>query len=112
MPSLISSLGAQRVKTMARKTNNELSALPGFFYHPQDSEGLEELSYDQRVELFANQGNYSADLSAYLPGSQERNGDMECALANSRIPTHRRPGTEIPGFGKVPIDLRGVLELK
>jgi len=104
MPSLISSLGAQRVKTMARKTNNELSALPGFFYHPQDSEGLEELTYEQRCEIYSNQGSYGIDLG--------NKGDVECYLSNARIPTHRRPGTAMPGFGKVPIDLRGVLELK
>lgn len=104
MPSLISSLGRQRVKTMSRKTNNELSALPGFFFHPQDTDGLEELTYEQRCEIYSNQGHYGVDLT--------NKGDVECGLANARIPTHRRPGTEIPGFGKVPIDLRGVLELK
>lgn len=104
MPSLISRLGKQRVKIMARKTNNELSALPGFFFYPQDATGLEELTYEQRCDIYSNQGCYGIDLT--------NKGDMECGLANARIPTHRRPGTEIPGYGKVPIDLRGVIQAK
>lgn len=97
---------------VARYTNYEMSKLRGFYYRPNDKEGLEELTYDQRIELYTNQGNYAAELMAYVGPTQERNSDMECALDGARIPTHRRPGTEIPGYGKVPFDLREVVEVK
>lgn len=107
MPSLISKLGAQRVRTMSRKTNNELSLLPGFFFYPQDKTGLEELSYEDRCEICTNQGNYTLDL--YMHVAKDA---VIAHLDNCRVPTHRRPGTEIPGYGKVPFDLREVVQIK
>lgn len=107
MVSLISGLGGQRVKIMARKTNNELSLLPGFFFYPQDTTGLEELSYEDRCELCTNQGNYTIDLYMHVD-----KGAVTQHLDNCRIPTYRRPGTEIPGFGDIPIDLREVVQVK
>lgn len=93
---------------MARQTNNELAQLPGFFFHPQNKEGLEELSFDERCLLRENQGNYMIPLWKNDPAMR---GDLECDLCNGRIPTHRRPGTVIPGNGDVPFDLREVIEV-
>ena len=107
MTSLISGLGVQRVKIMARKTNNELSLLPGFFFYPQDVEGLEELTYEDRCELCTNQGNYTVDLYMHVAKNA-----VVCHLDNCRIPTHRRPGTATPGYNCVPVDLREVIQLK
>lgn len=107
MASLISRLGGQRVKIMARKTNNELSLLPGFFFYPQDTTGLEELSYEDRCEICSNQGNYQLDLYVHVAKDA-----VNSHLDNHRIPTHRRPGTEIPGYGKIPVDLREVIQVK
>lgn len=91
---------------MARQTNNELSKLPGFFYYPQDKTGLEELTFDQRAELRTNQGNY---MVALWKSEANMKTDLVCDFDNSRIPTHRRPGTVIPGNGDVPFDLREVI---
>lgn len=107
MTSLISGLGVQRVKIMARKTNNELSLLPGFFFYPQDVEGLEELSYEDRCEICTNQGDNLP--STYVHVAKVA---VNAHLDNCRIPTHRRPGTPIPGKGKIPIDLREVIQIK
>lgn len=109
MSSFISGLGKQRVKIMARKTNNELSALPGFFFHPQDTTGLEELKREDRVELLTNQGNYMVD---FYKDSGSWTEEISSMLENSRIPTHRRPGVPIPKYAAVPFDLRGVIEVK
>lgn len=106
MASLISRLGGQRVKIMARKTNSELSLLPGFFFCPQDTTGLEELSYEERCEICTNQGNFGPASWTSIVSA------VNAHLDNCRVPTHRRPGTVIPGFGKIPIDLREVLEIK
>jgi len=109
MSSLISKLGKQRAKIVARKTNNELSALPGFFFHPQDTTGLEELKREERVELLTNQGNYVVD---FYKDSASWAVEISNMLENSRIPTHRRPGVPIPKYGAVSFDLRGVIEVK
>jgi len=93
---------------MTRKTNSELDALPGFFFYPSDTEGLEELTYSQRCELLTNQGNYMVPVWQNDPMMK---GDVECMLSNSRIPTHRNVGVVIPGNGDVPFDLRTVIQL-
>lgn len=95
---------------MSRKTNNELGKLPGFFFYPSDTEGLEKLTFEQRCELHENQGLYSLGLLSVLSSGQK--GDLECSLANHRIPTHRRPDAVIPSYGNVPIDLREVIEVR
>ena len=107
MSSLISKLGKQRAKIVARKTNNELSALPGFFFRPQDRTGLEELSYEDRCQLMINQGDTVIGMFMHIAKA-----DTEGKLANARIPTHRRPGVPIPKYGAVSFDLRGVIEVK
>lgn len=94
---------------MARNTNNELAALPGFFFYPRCADGLEELTNKQRFELLLNQGIYAVGTCMDDPKME---GDLLCAVANGRIPTHRRPGTEFPAYGKVPLDLRAVIDLK
>lgn len=107
MSSLISKLGAQKVKIMARKTNNELSLLPGFFFYPQDTTGLEELSYEDRCLVCTNQGNYTVELNMHIAKET-----VSAHLDNCRIPTYRRPGVTIPGYGKVAVDLREVIQIK
>jgi len=107
MASLISRLGGQRVKIMARRTNNELSLLPGFFFYPQDTTGLEELSYEDRCEICTNQGNYQLDLYVHVAKLA-----VTAHMDNCRVPTHRRPGTVTPGYGEVPVDLREVVQIK
>lgn len=90
---------------MTRKTNNELSLLPGFFFHPQQDDGLVKLSFEDRCLLLENQGNYMVPLWVRDPNMRT---DLECSLENSRIPTHRQPDAAIPGYGDVPFDLREV----
>ena len=94
---------------MARNTNMELVALPGFFFYPQCKDGLEELSKKERFELLLNQGNYTVGLHMEDPRME---ADLVCSCDNGRIPTHRRPGVVIPGYGNVPVDLREVIDLK
>jgi len=95
---------------MPRTTNNELDALPGFFYYPKDAEGLEILSIEERKQLLHNQGlNQVVDhLDVNDP---KQFTDLFNALDNRRIPTHRRPGTPFLGYGEVPVDLRVIIEL-
>ena len=94
-----------QVKEM-RKTNNELEALPGFFFYPFKKEGLVELSLYERLEVFSNQGNYNA-LLTYSPSlSEAQKTDLICILDNSRIPTHKKPDAIVPDYGDVPFDLR------
>lgn len=94
---------------MGRNTNNELSALPGFFYYPRCNDGLEKLTDRERYTLLLNQGNYTVGLSMEDPAQF---GDLNCACDNGRIPTHRREGAVIPEYGNVPFDLREVIDLK
>lgn len=94
---------------MARNTNMELVAMPGFFYYPRCKDGLEALTKKQRFELLLNQGNYAVATYMEDPNMEL---DLVCSCDNSRIPTHRRPGTELPGYGNVPLDLREVVDLK
>jgi hypothetical protein len=96
---------------MARQTNNELSRLPGFFYYPSQSEGLVLMTMEQRVEIMANQGNYTM-VGMQIP--HESTGefiDLKCLLDNGRIPTHKRADAVTPGYGSVPFDLREVIHL-
>jgi len=93
---------------MARLSNNELSALPGFFYYPRDVAGLEELTFEQRGEIRTNQGHYMMPTWMCDPAMR---ADVICDFDNARIPTHRRPGTVIPTYGHVPFDLREIIEL-
>lgn len=94
---------------MARTTNNELLLLPGFFFNPQCTDGLEKLTDRQRFDLFENQGNYMAWMCREDPTLKT---DLICACDNGRIPTHRRADAVIPGYGSVPMDLREVIDLK
>jgi hypothetical protein len=80
---------------------NESRTLPGFFYYPSDVTGLEELTYEQRCELLTNQGNYMVPLWQSDPSMRM---DVQCALDNSRVPTHRHPGAVIPTYGAVPFE--------
>lgn len=93
---------------MSRKTNNELSLMPGFFYYPLETEGLEELTFEQRCQLMEYQGLY---MVTQWKGDPKMEGDLRCMADNGRIPTHRKPGVELPEYGDVPIDLREVIEL-
>lgn len=94
---------------MTRTTNNELGLLPGFFFHPQCADGLEKLTDEERFILFENQGNYLVGVWREDPTMKT---DLICACDNGRIPTHRRVGAVIPGYGSVPTDLREVIDLK
>jgi hypothetical protein len=94
---------------MARQTNNELVRMPGFFYYPSDKEGLEFLTMEQRIEIMANQGNYTMVGMLVPHESSPFYVDLHCNLDNGRIPTHRRPDAVIPSYGNVPFDLREVL---
>lgn len=94
---------------MSRNTNNELAALPGFFYHPHCAEDLVKLTDQERFDLLENQGNYAVTTYRH---EEKMKGELLCVCDNGRIPTHRRPGAVIPGFGKVPLDLREVIDLK
>lgn len=89
---------------------NELKNLPGFFFYPLDKEGLVELSFEDRVLLLTNQGNYMVPIldNPYLPG-YSKIGTL-CLLDNSRIPTHRSKEAKIPGYGSVPFDLVEIKE--
>ena len=71
-----------------------------FSFYPAKTEGLEKLTNAQRFELLENQGNYMVTLYKEDPAHEI---DLLCACDNSRIPTHRVPGTEIPGYGDVSI---------
>lgn len=94
---------------MSRNTNNELVALPGFFFYPRCTDGLVKLTDQERFTLLENQGNYMVTM---YKEDESMHGDLLCACANGRIPTHRRPDAVIPGNGGVPLDLREVIELK
>lgn len=94
---------------MARSTNNELVALPGFFFGPRCEDGLVKLTDDERYTLLQNQGNYAVMTFRDDPAMK---GELDVACDNGRIPTHRRPDAEIPDYGSVPIDLREVVDLK
>jgi len=106
MASIISTLGF-KIKDMARRTNNELSALPGFFFNPREKLDLEKLSFEDRCTLVNNQG-HTNDPFMVVSDREE----IEGYLTDMRIPTHRRPGVPLPEFGEVPTDLRGVIEDK
>lgn len=94
---------------MSRKTNNELAALPGFFYYPVDATGLVELTLAERRDILTNQGNYAVALTNMQDENQRI--DLGCACDNGRIPTHRRPDAVIPAYGDVPIDLREIMRV-
>lgn len=76
-----------------------------FFFCPVDTTGLEKLTVDQRIELLQNQGNYMVCLQREDPSLR---GDLISACENARIPTHRKPGVEIPTYGNVPFDFSGL----
>lgn len=87
-----------------RGENNELHAMPGFFFCPMNTEGLSELSLNDRVHITAHgQGLYSTTL--YDTNDPSEMADLQCYLDNNNIPTHKREGIPLPGFGTVPLDL-------
>lgn len=92
-----------------RRTNNELAALPGFFFCPSDDKGLLELTLKERQCMLANQGNYTALLVNTADPMAKT--DLLCTLDNSRIPTHRKPDAVFPGTNMVPINLTEVIYL-
>lgn len=68
----------------------EVIAMPGYYYYPADTRGLKELELHERVEILRKvTGNimYVIPDKVLQPGEW---GDLQCALANKLIPTHRQ----------------------
>lgn len=87
-----------------RGPNDELKAMPGFFYFPSDKSDLIELTLSERIQIAANgQGNYAIGLVDLSDKFQK--ADVLCYLDNNNIPTHRRKDVGMPGYGTVPINL-------
>lgn len=59
----------------------------GLHYVPQNTEGMIELSIEERRRLLIDLGNYMVAF-INLASPMER-ADLECLLDNERIPTHR-----------------------
>lgn len=76
---------------------------PGFFFCPRDTTGLVELTLEERIDIIAGQGNYMAAMTNRRDENQMT--DLMCVLDNSRIPTHRTPGSEISGYHSAPMVL-------
>ena len=83
------------------RDNSELHNLPGFFFYPPDSTRLIALTFNERMLLLRNQGNYIVNPHL-TPASEREHIDFNCLLDNSRIPTHCEMGATIPEYGKVP----------
>ena len=78
--------------------------LTGYYFVPPNAESLIKLTFHERCTLLMKQGNYTVNPNAKLSNPEKI--DMECALDNSRIPTHRRMGARLPddfAYGAVPI---------
>lgn len=90
----------------ARKENSELTKMPGFFYCPNDTTGLVELTLQERINIVGDgQGIYTIFLCA-------NDIDTACYLDNNNIPTHRKADVPMPSSGSVPPDLTGSLFLE
>ena len=69
----------------------------GYYFYPrqvlEEKLGLVELTFEERRDLYASPGLYTA---AYCTKDDI---DFKCALDNSRTPTHRTPEATPPNYG-------------
>ena len=86
------------------KRKGACSNMSGFFFYPADIEGLEELTLQERYLLLTNQGNCHCASQEVQSMTDSQRIDIECTLDNSRLPTHRIPGTKNPTYGSVPFN--------
>ena len=76
-------IGIERQAAMVKYVPTNLSAdrYPGYAFIPGGGEGYEELTFEERLELYSP--------GHPQPISELERGDLYCAIENNRTPTHR-----------------------